>query len=93
MKLTQEDMCRLARLSGLEPEAAEPLNGRLEALLSCMRTLDGIDPAQPERTDGENVLRADASASGMDRERLLANAPRQDGAYILVPRTVGEVDG
>ena len=92
MKLTQEDMYRLARLSGLEP-AAEPLSGRLEALLSCMRTLDGIDPAQPERTDGENVLRADACDPGMDRARLLANAPRRDGAYILVPRTVGEVDG
>lgn len=96
MNGTQPDMQRLARLAGLEPEREEltRLGERLEKLLACMHTLDSMElPEDAEQKAGENVLRADESAPGMDRALLLANAPRQDGEYVLVPRTVGEVDG
>ena len=96
MNWTNEDMSRLARLAGLEAEGEDfaLLGGRLERMLSCMHALDGIEPWDgAEDAEGKNVLRADVCAPGTPREQLLALAPEQDGNYVLVPRTVGEVDG
>lgn len=86
-----DHLCELARLDLPEEERGKVME-QLEQILDYMQVLDGLDTeaAAPYDLAAEAVtaLRADVPGPSMDREALLAPAPRvQDGAY-QVPRTV-----
>ncbi len=52
-------------------------------LLNVVDTADVAPLAHPHET--QNVLRPDESRESLPREAALANAPRSDGRYFLVP--------
>ena len=50
---------------------------------------DGVEPmVQPVVSEG-NVLREDVVMNGDARESLMGNAPRVEGEYFRVPRSIG----
>ena len=88
MDLTKDRVQTLAALAklALEPEEVERLGGELEQVVAWMAWLGEAPKVEQEET--KNVLREDAVEASMERDRLLSNAPEQDGAYFIVPRAV-----
>jgi aspartyl-tRNA(Asn)/glutamyl-tRNA(Gln) amidotransferase subunit C len=91
MSLTPEDVRKVAQLARLKlsDEQIERLTPRLAEVLNYVATLEEVDTehVQPmahaiELTD---VLREDAVSPGLSREQALANSPKTDGRYFLVP--------
>lgn len=80
----------LARLALSETERLS-LARQLEGVLALVETLDEVD------TDGVTVgsditgrRRSDTVTEGLDRDTVLAGAPRTDGGVFDVPRFVGD---
>lgn len=90
MKMTQEQIQKLAVRSGLElsetelAEAAE----NLTSILQSMEVLSTMDFSAAPPPAGELPLREDNVLPSMGRRALLQNAPETDGGYIAVPKTV-----
>jgi len=83
----------LARLSLTEQEltaCGEQLTVILDyiGLLNELNT-DNITP-MPHPVPAENVFRADQETASLPREAALANAPKSDGQFFLVPRILEE---
>jgi aspartyl-tRNA(Asn)/glutamyl-tRNA(Gln) amidotransferase subunit C len=84
-------VAHLARLD-LEPEVCARFQHQLETVVGYVRKIgelnvDGIEPTshgQPVY----NVFRADVVRPGLDRERVLANAPARIEDEFKVPRIV-----
>jgi len=86
----------LARLD-LTPAETGELANQLERILSAFQALseanvEGIEPliGPAELVD---VLREDRAAPGLEREELLARAPRREGEFFGVPKTIGGAGG
>ena len=91
MRITEQDVRRLAQLSRLDLNREETgdMVSQLDKILACMQTLENVhSEVEQNRDEAENVLRPDVCVESAPRANMLANAPEQDGAYILVPRTV-----
>ncbi|MBX3443129.1 MAG: Asp-tRNA(Asn)/Glu-tRNA(Gln) amidotransferase subunit GatC [Planctomyces sp.] len=88
-----ERVARLARLK-LAPDEVERFTGQLQQVLKYVAQLDAVDSRDVEPLahplELTNVLRADEPAPGLSREAALANAPRTDGRYFLVPPILDE---
>ena len=84
-----EKVALLARLR-LEEDEIEPLTAQLGAILGYIERLsevdtEGIEP-MAHAVERTNVLRDDVETPMLPRESALANAPKTDGRYFLVPR-------
>ena len=96
--MTQSDIdivkktAKLARLELGEAEAAKfgEQFGRILQAFQQLAKLDvsGVEP-MTGATELSDVLRDDRAKPSLERERVLANGPKQDGEYYVVPKTVG----
>lgn len=81
-------VANLARLT-ISDEDVERLQGQLSSILKYVERLNEVDTSQVEpmvhAIELTNVFRADEPAPSLPREAALANAPRSDGSYFLVP--------
>jgi len=92
--LTHEDMTHLSQLARLAPDKAtlEKFSAQCDDILKYMDVLaevdtSGIEPLySPVRHTASS--RPDISAKHCRREEVLANAPKTDGRFFVVPRIV-----
>jgi aspartyl-tRNA(Asn)/glutamyl-tRNA(Gln) amidotransferase subunit C len=89
--LTPADVRKVARLARLELSEAEveTYARQLGQVLQYIDRLaevdtDGVEP-MAHAIEVANVLRSDVAAPSLPREAALANAPKADGRYFLVP--------
>ena len=82
----------LARLAMSEDELArfgEQFARILDAFQAIAKLdVEGVEP-MTGAADLTDVLRDDRPQPSLDRERMLANAPRREGEYYGVPKTIG----
>lgn len=95
MAIGAADVRYLAALARLElsAEEMEHLAGEMGRVLESFTQLQEIDTTGVAPTYHvlplQNVMREDQVAPSLPRDRALQNAPRHDGAFIVVPRVVG----
>jgi aspartyl-tRNA(Asn)/glutamyl-tRNA(Gln) amidotransferase subunit C len=84
-----EYVADLAKLT-LSDEDKQRLTKELGAILEYVGKLNEVDTEGVEpmmhAAGAANVFRDDEQRQGLERDEALANAPRSDGAYFLVPR-------
>jgi aspartyl-tRNA(Asn)/glutamyl-tRNA(Gln) amidotransferase subunit C len=86
-------VARLARLS-LSPEEEERFAAQLGKVLEYIERLQAVDVSgvEPLSFAGDAKasapLREDAPRPSLPREKVLAQAPQQDGKAFLVPRII-----
>lgn len=92
MILSQDDVLKVARLSRLRltPEEQQRFGEQLGQILDFVQQLNEVDTSDVEPMahagDLSNVFRADEPTPSLDRKEALANAPKSDGKYFLVPQ-------
>ncbi len=95
MKLSKEDVLKLARLSRLKlsDEEVEKYQTELTAILNYVNQLEDVDVAGLEPTYQvtglTSVMRADEVLPQVEQEKLLKNVPNSEGTHIKVKRMVG----
>jgi len=94
MQFTPEDVAgiaKLARLSLAEDKLAA-FAGQFNDILGYMEELGQADTAGVEPLYGPveqaPALREDVARKDYDRADILANAPRTDGTFFIVPKIV-----
>jgi len=84
-------VANLARLD-LDPVLAEVFQRQMETIVGYVRKIGELDLTDIEPTShGQpvyNVFRPDVERTGLDRERVLANAPARLNDEFKVPRIV-----
>lgn len=91
MAITREEVEHVAHLArlGLDDDEKDRLAAQLSDILDAMQVIDRLDtsaiPPTAQVIPLRNVLREDVSRPSVPREEILANAPRREGDYILVP--------
>ncbi len=94
MKITQEEVQRVAKLARLDLSAAEVerMTGQLDAILSYVAKLDELDTTGVAVTthtqEVVNAFRDDEVQESLPREHALSNAPEQNGESFVVPRII-----
>ncbi|HEX8938806.1 MAG TPA: Asp-tRNA(Asn)/Glu-tRNA(Gln) amidotransferase subunit GatC [Candidatus Limnocylindrales bacterium] len=87
-----EHVAHLARL-GLAPEELDRLEGQLNHILDQYAVLARLDTEAIAPTaqtiELENILREDVVGPSLPVAEALANAPRADGDYVVVPPILG----
>lgn len=88
LSLTEvEHVANLARLA-LTPDELELYREQLSAILEYVEMLNAIDTSAISPTASvlplRNVMRPDVTAPSLDREDVLANAPRQEVGQFRV---------
>jgi len=88
-----EKVSLLARLKLSEPEL-ELMTGQLAAIVGYVEQLNELDTTgvvpMAHAVEVTNVFRDDVARPSLDRDAALANAPKSDGEYYLVPAVLGE---
>lgn len=86
-------VANLARIA-LTAGEIERFGTQLGALLQHVAALNELPvdsvPATAQVVPTANVSREDVAKPSLDRETVLAGAPRRDGSYFWVPRIIGE---
>ncbi len=96
MALTRQDVEKVALLARLqlEPEELDQLAGQLARVLEYVDQLSQLDTSDvaplAHAVELTNVFREDEPGQTLPREQALANAPRSDGRFYLVPAVLGE---
>lgn len=92
--VTAETVKKIARLSRLhvEEDRLAPLADELNGILGWIEQLgevdvEGVEP-MTSAVDMEAPLRTDKISDGGKREAVLANAPKSDAGFYVVPRSV-----
>ena len=95
--LTRKDVEKaagLARLKLTDEEISE-MTDKLGQVISYVTVLDEVDVSNVEPmahvADVADVFREDAVRESLPREAALANAPKSDGKYFLVPQILENV--
>jgi aspartyl-tRNA(Asn)/glutamyl-tRNA(Gln) amidotransferase subunit C len=87
-----EHVAYLARL-GLTDEELGRLEGQLNHILDQYAKLAELDtddiPPTAQTIELENILRDDEPRPSMTPAEVLANAPRRDGDFFVVPAILG----
>jgi aspartyl-tRNA(Asn)/glutamyl-tRNA(Gln) amidotransferase subunit C len=84
VKLSRQEVLHIARLArlGISEEEAERAGEQLSNILENFAVLEAVDtddvPPTAQSITLENVLRDDKACDSLPRERILANAPRED---------------
>lgn len=95
-KITREQVEHVARLARLDLADVdkERMRVQLDAILSYIDKLRELDTADVEPTSHAirmtNVMREDETCPSFPGERMLANAPEQDGEFFRVPKIIEE---
>ncbi|MBQ1336411.1 MAG: Asp-tRNA(Asn)/Glu-tRNA(Gln) amidotransferase subunit GatC [Selenomonadaceae bacterium] len=96
MKVTQEDLDKVAVLSRLSIPAEESGKyiGQLDKFLTYVENLKAVDTENVKPTTYalpiQNVFREDVVKPSLDRELALSNAPLKEDGYFKVPRVLEE---
>ena len=96
MSLTRADVEKVALLARLRLNDAEvvAMTGQLGSVLDYVRQLGELDTDRvapmAHAVEVTNVLVADELRDSLPRDEALANAPRHDGEFYLVPAVLGE---
>jgi aspartyl-tRNA(Asn)/glutamyl-tRNA(Gln) amidotransferase subunit C len=84
-------VAHLARLY-LDESEIETFQGQMEQIVDYVKQIEGLDVADVEPTSHAvavtNVFRDDRSRPGIDRDRVLANAPQEANDQFVVPKIV-----
>ena len=94
MQVDEATVRRIARLARIEigDEEAESLVSELSSILTWVEQLDEVetDGVEPMTSvvEASIKMREDAVNDGDDRDRILANAPRTEDGYFVVPKVV-----
>lgn len=94
--LTTQQVARVAELSRLKLTDGEltAMTSQLANVLQYIHILgevntDGVEP-MAHAVETTNVLRDDVPVESLPRSQALANAPKTDGRYFLVPPILDE---
>lgn len=92
--VTADIVKKIARLSRLhvEPEQLDPLAGELNGILAWIEQLgevnvEGVAP-MTSAVDMTAPMRSDDITDGGVRDQVLANAPKAEDGFYVVPRSV-----
>ena len=94
MKITREEVEHVAKLARLElrPEEVEKITAQLDTILNYAAKLDELDTggvAVTTHTQNiSNAFREDEVRESLDRQKVLANGPRQNDEAFVVPRII-----
>ena len=94
MKITPQEISHVANLARLQltQEEVEAMAVQLDDILSYVTKLNELDTAAVEPTTHAisivNAFREDEIKPSLPREKALANGPRQNGEYFVVPRVI-----
>lgn len=90
--ISNDDVQRLASLSGLQLTSEELEGLGLENIIKYIEQLGELDTSGVEPTyqvtSLENVWRSDEVAAELDRETLLSLAPEQQNHQVKVPQVL-----
>lgn len=90
---TVEKVAALARLK-LSAIEVETFTSQLGKILEYVDILNEVDTSNVEplvhAIELSNVLRDDEPSPSLPREQVLANAPKTDGRFFLVPQILTE---
>ncbi len=92
--VTAETVKKIARLSRLHVEEArlEPLAQELNGILGWIEQLNEVDvegvAPMTSAVDVDAPLRSDEITDGDVRDKVLANAPKSEDGFYVVPRSV-----
>lgn len=93
-KIDREQVERMARLAkmNLSEEEKTLLEKDMGDIINFADQLNALDlgdtPTTSHAVPVENVYREDICTPSYDREKILQNAPEQDGECYLVPQVV-----
>ena len=94
MSVTKDDVRKVARLTRIaDPEERiEPLANELSAILGWIEQLnevdvDGIEP-MTSVVDATLPMRDDVVTDGNIQDQVLANAPKSEDGFFVVPKSV-----
>jgi aspartyl-tRNA(Asn)/glutamyl-tRNA(Gln) amidotransferase subunit C len=95
MQVSRQDIIKVAALSKLElsDSELEVVADKFLRVLDFVAQLNEVDTMGVEvmahPIDVHNVTRADVLQPSLPRETALANAPKSDGEFFLVPPVLG----
>ncbi len=95
MKITREDIAKVASLSKLQLSEAEfeVVADKFVRVLDFVEQLNQVDTTGVEEmahpVDVHTVTRQDSIEPSLPREVALSNAPKSDGEFFLVPPVLG----
>ena len=94
MSVTKDDVKKVARLSRIAVDDArlETMAGELNGILGWIEQLnevdvDGVDP-MTSVVDSVLAMRADVVTDGDKADQVLANAPKAEDGFFVVPKAV-----
>lgn len=94
MSVTKDDVKKVARLARIRvaDEALEPLSRELNGILDWIEQLnevdiDGVEP-MTSVVDAKLPMRPDEVTDGARQDEVLANAPRTEDGFFVVPKSV-----
>ena len=94
MKISPEEAAKVVKLARLrlDDDKLEAFAGQMDNILEYMETLgavdtDGVEPLYSP-VGHATPLRADVAQKTWTRDNILANAPRTDGQFFVVPKIV-----
>ena len=96
MSLTRTDVEKVSLLGRLllTPEELDRMTTQLGAIVGYVEQLNELDVAGVEpmahAVPTSNAFRPDELCPSVDRAAMLANAPKADGEFYLVPAVLGE---
>jgi aspartyl-tRNA(Asn)/glutamyl-tRNA(Gln) amidotransferase subunit C len=97
MKITREDVLKVAALANLELSDAEvdSYRGQIDDILTYIDKLNAVDTANVQpltqvvaATEGDSALRDDVVVRADVISEVLAGAPDPDGPFFRVPRVI-----
>jgi len=94
MKIRREEVENVARLARLElaGEEVDTMTRQLDTILSYVAKLDELDTSGVAVTthtrEVSNAFREDEVHESLDREKALANGPKQNGEAFVVPKII-----
>ena len=94
MSVTKDDVKKVARLSriAVEDERLEALAGELNGIIGWIEQLNEVDVegVEPMTSVVESVLtmRTDTVTDGDKADQVLANAPKAEDGFFVVPKAV-----
>lgn len=94
MKISPEEAAKVVKLARLrlDDDKLEAFAGQMDNILEYMETLgevptEGVEPLYSP-VGHETPMRQDVAQKSCSRDNILANAPRTDGQFFVVPKIV-----
>ena len=94
MKISKDEVLYVANLARLDLDEAsiEKFAGQIGNILEYIELLNQVDTKDVKPTSHAialtNAFRDDEEKEHLDRDRVLANAPRKDDGSFIVPKVI-----